>query len=215
VPTPPGVAEYAFADDAEVNRIGGTDGMDIWSMVFQGWPGLVRTLLVGVLAYVSLVAMLRISGKRTLAKLNAFDLVVTVALGSTLSAILLQESVALAEGALALALLILLQYLVSALSVRSPAFAQAVRSEPALLVRDGRYCLSAMRRERITQDEALGAIRSSGGLSIDEARTVILESDGTLSVALRPSEETTARRPMDQPAGTVLQSRAPKTEPRR
>lgn len=184
--------------------------MDIWSMVFQGWPGLVRTLLVGVLAYVSLVAMLRISGKRTLAKLNAFDLVVTVALGSTLSAILLQESVALAEGALALALLILLQYLVSALSVRSPAFAQAVRSEPALLVRDGRYCLAAMRRERITQDEALSAIRSSGGLSIDEARSVILESDGTLSVALRPSGETASGQPLDQLRGSVLQSRDPK-----
>jgi uncharacterized membrane protein YcaP (DUF421 family) len=50
--------------------------------------------LVGVLAYVSLVAFLRICGKRTLAKLNAFDLVVTVALGSTLSAVLLQESIA-------------------------------------------------------------------------------------------------------------------------
>jgi len=183
--------------------------MDFWGMFFQGWPGLVRTLLVGVLAYVSLVAMLRISGKRTLAKLNAFDLVVTVALGSTLSAILLQESIALAEGALALALLILLQYLVSALSVRSPAFAQAVRSEPALLVRDGRYCLDTMRRERITQDEALGAIRSSGGPSIDEARTVILESDGTLSVKLRSSGGSVADQHPDHLPSSPLQSRPP------
>lgn len=188
--------------------------MDIWNMVFQGWEGLVRTLLVGILAYVSLVAMLRISGKRTLAKLNAFDLVVTVALGSTLSAILLQESVALAEGALALALLILLQYLVSALSVRSPSFAEAVRSEPALLVRDGRYCLDTMRRERITQDEALSAIRSSGGLSIGEARAVILESDGTLSVTLRSSEEPSPNKRRDQRDGSALQSRAPLTEPK-
>ena len=187
--------------------------MDIASMFFQGWSGLLRTLLVGILAYICLVAMLRISGKRTLAKLNAFDLVVTVALGSTLSAILLQESVALAEGALALALLILLQYLVSALSVRSPWLANAVRSEPALLVRDGRYCLEAMRRERITQDEALSAIRSSGGLSIDEARTVILESDGTLSVALKPSSDTASDQPLDELRGSALQSRAPRVEP--
>ena len=183
--------------------------MDISNMVFQGWEGLVRTVLVGILAYVTLIAMLRLSGKRTLAKLNAFDLVVTVALGSTLSAILLQESIALAEGALALALLILLQYLVSALSVRSPAFAKAVRSEPALLVRDGRYCLETMRRERITQDEALAAIRSSGGLSIDEARAVILESDGTLSVTLGSSEGPVADRPQDQPRSSPLQSRPP------
>ncbi len=70
--------------------------MDWQGMLFQGWPGILRTLLVGTLAYVTLVLFLRISGKRTLSKLNAFDLVVTVALGSTLSAILLQESIALA-----------------------------------------------------------------------------------------------------------------------
>jgi uncharacterized membrane protein YcaP (DUF421 family) len=141
---------------------------------------------VGTLAYVCLIAFLRISGKRTLAKLNAFDLVVTVALGSTLSAILLQEAVALAEGAAALALLILLQFLVTWVSVRSQSFAKAVRAEPALLVRDGQCCTEAMRRERITPDEAVSAIRSSGGHDLADAQTVILESDGTLSVSLRP-----------------------------
>ena len=53
-------------------------------MLFQDWGGIVRTVVVGSLAYVTLVLFLRVSGKRTLAKLNAFDLVVTVALGSTL-----------------------------------------------------------------------------------------------------------------------------------
>jgi uncharacterized membrane protein YcaP (DUF421 family) len=162
--------------------------MDVWSMLFQGWPGLVRTVIVGVLAYTSLVAFLRVSGKRTLAKLNAFDLVVTVALGSTLSSILLQESVALAEGALALALLILMQYGVTALSVRLPAFARTVRAEPALLVKDGRCCFEMMHQERITESEALSAIRSAGGHRIEDARTVILESDGTLSVSLRSAK---------------------------
>lgn len=105
-----------------------------WSdMFFQDWQGIVRTIIVGILAYAVLVLALRISGKRTLAKLNAFDLVVTVALGSTLSAIVLQESVALAEGAVALALLIIAQYAVTFISVRSTGFAQLVRSEPALL----------------------------------------------------------------------------------
>lgn len=80
--------------------------MDWSGMIFQDWRGIARTVIVGFLAYATLVFFLRVSGKRTLAKLNAFDLVVTVALGSTLSAIVLQESVALAEGAMALALLI-------------------------------------------------------------------------------------------------------------
>jgi uncharacterized membrane protein YcaP (DUF421 family) len=161
--------------------------MDWRNIIFQDWQGVVRTVIVGILAYAALVCFLRVSGKRTLAKLNAFDLVITVALGSTLSAILLQESVALIEGAVALALLISLQYVVTFSSVRSHRFAQFVRSEPALLVTDGKCCARTMRRERITEDEALSAIRSKGGHGIVDAHTVILESDGTISVSLKSS----------------------------
>jgi uncharacterized membrane protein YcaP (DUF421 family) len=71
-----------------------------------------------VLAYVVLVVFLRLSGLRTLSKLNAFDLVVTVALGSTLATVLLTKDVALADGALAFALLIALQFVVTWSSVR-------------------------------------------------------------------------------------------------
>lgn len=161
--------------------------MDWSAMLFQNWSGIVRALVVGSLAYVTLVLFLRISGKRTLAKLNAFDLVVTVALGSTLSAIILQETIALAEGAAALALLIFLQFVVTFSSVRSKTFAKAIRSEPTLLARDGAFCSSAMQRERITEDEALSAIRSSGGRDVRQIEYLILESDGTISASLRPA----------------------------
>ena len=59
------------------------------TMLFDDWGSLGRVLLVGTAAYVSLVAILRISGKRMLTKFNAFDFVVTVALGSTLATVLL------------------------------------------------------------------------------------------------------------------------------
>ena len=72
--------------------------MDWSEIFFQGWAGIVRTLVAGTLAYAFLVLALRGAGKRTLAKLNAFDLVVTVAFGSVLASILLSEGVALAQG---------------------------------------------------------------------------------------------------------------------
>ena len=78
-------------------------------MFFDDWFGLLRVMVVGVAAYAALVALLRASGKRTLAKLNAFDFVVTVALGSTLATVLLSKDVALAEGLRAFALLTGLQ----------------------------------------------------------------------------------------------------------
>lgn len=159
--------------------------MNLSEMLFQDWSDIARTLLVGVLAYLGLVLFLRVSGKRTLAKLNAFDLVVTVALGSTLSAILLQESIALAEGLTAFATLIVLQYLVTFTSVRSRRFARAVRSEPALLVRGGEVLEQAARRERITAEEIESAVRANGGAELADADMVVLESDGSLSVRLR------------------------------
>ncbi|APH70410.1 DUF421 domain-containing protein [Aquibium oceanicum] len=156
--------------------------MDWSNMLFQDWEGIARTLFVGILAYVCLVCFLRISGKRTLAKLNAFDLVVTVALGSTLSAILLQESIPLAEGATALGLLIVMQYLVTFTSVRWSGFAHTVRSQPSLLARNGEFCRDAMRRERVTEEEVRSAIRANGGREVEDTSAVILESDGSISV---------------------------------
>jgi len=82
-------------------------------MFFDSWHDLGRVALVGMCAYVALVLMLRLSGNRTLSKLNAFDFVVTVALGSTLATVLLSKDVSLAEGVLAFAVLIGLQFLQS------------------------------------------------------------------------------------------------------
>lgn len=154
-------------------------------ILFQGWPGLGRTALVAVLAYVGLVLFLRLSGKRTLSKLNAFDLVVTVALGSILATTLLNKDVALAEGLVAFATLIGLQYLVTWSSVRWGWVRRGVRSEPTILVRHGQPVAAAMRRERVTEAEALSAVRDSGGGHLDEAEFVVLESDGSLTAMLK------------------------------
>src|SRR5688500_18843535 len=109
------------------------------NMLFDGWESIGRVVLSGGITYVALILMLRVSGKRTLAKMNAFDLVVTVALGSTLATIALSRDVSVATGIAALAVLIGMQYAVAWLSVRSETARRAVRSEPRLLVRHGSF----------------------------------------------------------------------------
>ncbi len=151
-------------------------------MFFDSWTELARVLLIGSLAYVALVAILRISGKRTLTKLNAFDLVVTVALGSTLATVLLSKDVALAEGILAMALLVFLQFAIAWLSVRSPRFREMVKSEPTLIMRGGEFLDGAMRAQRITRDEVMAALRSNGVMDASQAAAVVLETDGTIAV---------------------------------
>jgi len=151
-------------------------------MFFQGWEGLLRVVIVGPLAYVSLILVLRISGKRTLSKMNAFDLIVTVALGSTLATVILSKQVALAEGILALALLVLFQFVVTWLSVRSKTVKDLVRSEPTLLVYRGEFLADALSKQRVTEAEILQAARSHGIATLEE-QLVILETDGSLSVS--------------------------------
>lgn len=151
-------------------------------MFFDGWDGVFRTLIVGTLAYVTLIVFLRISGKRTLSKLNAFDLVVTVALGSTLATILLSKDVALAEGAAAFALLIGLQFAVTWTSVRMRWVRRLATGEPLMLLYCGEFLPAALRQARVTEDELRAAIRSAGIDALEGVRAVILETDGSFSV---------------------------------
>ncbi|RYY20894.1 MAG: DUF421 domain-containing protein [Cytophagaceae bacterium] len=151
-------------------------------MFFTSWTSLGRTLLVGVLAYVGLLLLLRASGKRTLSKMNAFDLVVTVALGSTLATVLLTKSVALADGLAAFALLIGLQFGITWLAVRSRRVSDLVKAQPTLLVYQGRFLPQAMQAERVTETELLAALRAQGVSDVSQAAAVVLETEGSLSV---------------------------------
>jgi len=151
-------------------------------MLFDGWSELGRVLMSGTLAYIGLVALLRVTGKRTLSKMNAFDLVVTVALGSTLATILLSQDVSLAEGMSALALLVLLQFAAAWLAARSPGFRALIKAEPTLLLYEGRMLEAVLERERVAPEEVLAAIRNDGEAALEDVRAVVLETDGTFSV---------------------------------
>jgi uncharacterized membrane protein YcaP (DUF421 family) len=152
------------------------------SLFFDGWSGIARTLLVGTLAYLAMVFMLRISGKRTLSKMNAFDFIVTVALGSTLANVLLDTSVSLAEGATAFALLIGLQYLVTWSSVRTRWVKRVVTGEPELVAYQGRLLQGALLHTRVTEDEVHAALRNAGHAALSDVEAVVLETDGAFSV---------------------------------
>ena len=151
-------------------------------MFVDSLDGVWRTIIVGVCAYVLLIILLRATGKRTLSKMNAFDLVVTVALGSTLATILLSKDVPLAEGMTAFIVLVLAQYAVTWTSLRSPRVRRWVKSEPRALLRNGVFIDEALRIERVTPDEVEAAIRGAGHAGPSSIALVMLETDGSMSV---------------------------------
>lgn len=151
-------------------------------MWFDDWQGVWRVLILGTASYVVLIAVLRFSGKRSVAKMSAFDLVVTVALGSILATILLSESVAFVRGVMAFSLLLVLQYVVAALSVRFNWVERLAKSNARCLVVDGQIDRAALRRERVTHEEVMCAVRGAGLGDLRDVAVVVLETDGGFSV---------------------------------
>jgi uncharacterized membrane protein YcaP (DUF421 family) len=158
-------------------------------MWFDRWDDIAKVASVGPLAYASLVIFLRLSGKRTLARLNAFDFVVTVALGSTLATILLSSDVSFAEGALGLGLLVALQYVVAFASQRITALRLLVKSEPQVVVRNGEVLHDVLRKERLNVEEVHQALRQTGIADVADVSAVVLETDGSFSILTAASPD--------------------------
>jgi uncharacterized membrane protein YcaP (DUF421 family) len=154
-------------------------------MWFDSWSDILRTLVVGVTAYAVLVLVVRIAGKRTLSQFNAFDFVVTVALGSVLATALLSSDVSLAEGAVAFVLLAALQFVVAFLESRVRWFRRAVSASPTVVLRDGQPDLDALRRHRLGLDVVRHAARSTGVGSFEKIACAVLETDGSISIITR------------------------------
>ncbi|MEQ8849495.1 YetF domain-containing protein [Botrimarina sp.] len=159
--------------------------MPDFKMIFDGWEPVLRTLIVGTLAYAALVMLLRLSGKRTLSKMNAFDFVVTVAFGSVLAAVLTSSQVSLAQGVTALGLLIVLQLVNTSIAVRSDWYRSVIKAEPTLLYFRGEYLDDALRKQRVTREEVLAAMRQSGLSEPEKVDAVVMETEGSLSVLPR------------------------------
>jgi uncharacterized membrane protein YcaP (DUF421 family) len=170
-------------------------------MWFDSWADVLRILLVGSAAYATLVVVLRVSGKRTLGQLNAFDFVVTVALGSILATILLSSDVSWTEGAAAFLLVATLQFLVAWVSTRWPRARGAFTSSPVLLLVDGELRREALVANRLTESEIRQVVRSTGSGDLSSIAAVVLETNGTLSVI--PAEKKGNASALSDVAGTA------------
>ena len=149
---------------------------------FQNWDSVFRTLIITICAYVALVIMLRASGKRTLSKMNSFDFIITVALGSNLANVSLNKDVTLTDGILALFLLVGLQYVMTWLSVRAPFFKGLITSTPSLLYYKGKLYEDIMQRERVTIEEIKAKARERGFGSLKQVEAIILETTGIITI---------------------------------
>lgn len=152
------------------------------SWFFSGWSELVRTAVVGTLAYIAIVLLLRGVGKRALTKMRAYDFVVTVALGSSLATALLSSQVKIDKAVLGFALLLGLQRLLAWLSTRWRWFHDLVNNEPTLVFHRGHMLHAAIANLNLTPEEIRAAARSQGQGMMEEIEAIVVETDGSFSV---------------------------------
>ena len=159
---------------------------DALASVFGSTPADIAAIVIAApLLYVTVIALVRVSGKRTTSQMNGFDWVVTVASGSLVASGILPGGASAIEAAVGLAVLVAMQWAVTYAVSRSQAAQSAVKATPRLLLRNGEYLHDAMRAERVSEAEVRAQIRASGHTRIEDVEWVILETDASLSVALK------------------------------
>lgn len=152
------------------------------NIFFESWSSLGRTFIITILAYFGMIFLLRTSGKRTLSKMNAFDFVITIGLGSSLATVALNKNVPLADGILVFLMLIYLQFSITWLSVRKKSVKQAVTNRPTLLLYKGEFIDDVLKRQRITVEEIHLIARRKGFNNLNEIDAIILETTGDITV---------------------------------
>jgi uncharacterized membrane protein YcaP (DUF421 family) len=153
-------------------------------MFFDSWDAVLHTAVRSAVAYLVIIAALRVLGEQVLAKMTAYDLIVTIALGSIVASIPLSES-SLAEGMTAMFVFIGLQEGIRFAQARSRKVRKLVTEEPRVVVWDGRLLHDRIERWNLTEQEIRAALRRAGVAAYSECQAVVLENDGEWSVVRR------------------------------
>ncbi len=147
-----------------------------------GWAEVLMMFLSAAVAYATIILCTRLAGLRSFSKMSSFDFAMTVAIGSTLSAITLTKQPALLLGVLALAALYAAQMLVGRLRQEAPWIKRVVDNQPLLLMAGEEVLEENLRRARITPDDLRAKLREANVLAKNQVRAVVLETTGDISV---------------------------------
>ena len=138
-------------------------------------------VLRAAVVFVFVLVLTRVIGRRELASLQPFDLILLIVLGDALQQGLTQDDYSLTGGLLVVGTIALLQVLVSWISYRFPRTRPVLEGEPVIVVQDGEPIVANLKRERLTLDELAEEARRQQIAHLSEVRWAILETSGVIS----------------------------------
>jgi len=157
----------------------------MFEMSMPWWEFILRAVIV----YVVLLAMIRLSGKRTMGQFTAFDMLLIVLLGNAVQNALLGEDTSMSGGLLLAATLILLNWLVGLITSRNRKVERLLEGVPVVLARNGHIYRDVLRRELVSRDDFSKAMREAGCNEVDRIHIALLETNGHITILLRDPEK--------------------------
>jgi len=149
-----------------------------WMILFKLFFGLISLLLV-----------VRLLGKKSLADITPFDLIYTLVLGGILEESLYDDQVNIGHVILAVSLWGLMIYLIEKSVQRSERITRWIKGEPAVLIMNGKLNLGIIRSNKIEMEQLRAMLRQDGCFSVKNARHVVLEAAGQINVAVKSEED--------------------------
>jgi uncharacterized membrane protein YcaP (DUF421 family) len=138
-------------------------------------------ILRPIVVYVSLIVGLRLAGKRELAELNPFDLVVLMTLSNTVQNAIIGDDLSITGGLIGAATLLGVNHLIARISFASPKLARLIEGEPTVLMEDGEIKEDRLRQELITRVEIETAAHKQGFVTLEDIDRAVLDPDGSLA----------------------------------
>ena len=161
----------------------------MWRLSVAWWELVLRGLIV----YVFLIVLLRVTGKRQVGQLAPFDLVLLLVLSNAVQNAMTGGDNSVLGGLISASVLVLLNYAAGLLTYRSKKLESLFEGRPEVLVHNGRVFTDVMEREKLTHHELNAALRAAGCACIEQVHYAILENNGTISV--QPKKNDTAPPP--------------------
>lgn len=152
------------------------------SLFFDGWKAPLRIVIMSVLIYGYLILIMRLSGKRTMLQYNMFDVIISVAYGSTIATILVTDKISFVEGAFVLGMLTFIQLFIAVMEMKSKKFGAILNPTPTFLYYNDEFCEEELEKERVLKSEIRNAVRQQGIGSMQKIEAIVLEGNGQFSI---------------------------------
>jgi uncharacterized membrane protein YcaP (DUF421 family) len=165
---------------------------DLWNNMFHLDLPVLEKILRPIIIYFFLVIGVRIAGKRQLAQLNPFDLVVLLTLSNTVQNAIIGNDNSVSGGIIGATTLLAVNFVVVWYLYGHQRLEHLIEGDPDLLIKDGKVRHKRLKHELITLAELQAAARRQGFSSLDDVDRAILEPGGTISfVGRKPAAEET------------------------